>query len=260
MARKILASGWQWIILFPMALFFLSGCAVIAGDAVLKGRDEAAAMVAAEKLKKEYCWVNFQQVFPETYLFKKSKKQVWKEIVQVLKMHGEKIYKLDEKKGKILTETTELPLGDDSYFSKLGVKKISYEMDITVEAQGTTKSYVTNYITVQKVDKYDLPVGNIFLPTSGNIIRGVFFASLAANFYPERKRKAIRIAKSMGISSILDRNIVHIVEPGETLGGIAAKYTGNLMNYREIAEYNNINDPKKITQGQGIIIPSTLLK
>jgi nucleoid-associated protein YgaU len=258
---------WQQIVLIPLAVFFLSGCAVVAGDMMVKGRDEIAASAAAEKLKKEYYWVNFNQTIPETYLFEKPRQQVWKEIIQVLEDRQEKIYTKDQTKGLILTEAKELPLAYEDKTSLMGVKKAKYGMEIRVEEDGKNQTYVTNYVTIHKYDKNNLPIGKIALPASANIIRGVFFGSLAANLYPEKKREALLIAKAHGLTDQIEletmpekSSIVHVVESGDTLGSIAAKYTGNTMNYKKIAEHNNISDPKKIALGQEIIIPPDLLE
>jgi len=43
-------------------------------------------------------------------------------------------------------------------------------------------------------------------------------------------------------------------------GKIAAKHTGNAMDYKEIADYNNISNPATIKVGQEILIPKSLLK
>lgn len=54
-----------------------------------------------------------------------------------------------------------------------------------------------------------------------------------------------------------DPSRVHwIVEPGDTLGGIAAYYGG--PSVQQIAAHNGIKDPNRITRGQVIYIPGPL--
>ena len=94
------------------------------------------------------------------------------------------------------------------------------------------------------------------------MLRGIFFGSLAAEVYPDRKRKGLRVAREMSaVTPDMDMRhgeIIHEVQAGETLGDIAKRYTGQLMNYKKIAEYNNIKDSTKIKVGQKIIIPQHL--
>jgi LysM repeat protein len=107
----------------------------------------------------------------------------------------------------------------------------------------------------------------ITLPMARNWLRGIFFGSLAAEFYPEKKKESLFIALKTGkinagelteASSTTDT--VHTMQPGETLGKIAKKYTGSVMNYKEIAEYNKIKNINSIKVGQEIKIPASLLQ
>jgi LysM repeat protein len=45
---------------------------------------------------------------------------------------------------------------------------------------------------------------------------------------------------------------VHIIQPGETLGGIAAKYG---VSYQQLARYNGISNPNLVRVGQRLRIP-----
>lgn len=48
---------------------------------------------------------------------------------------------------------------------------------------------------------------------------------------------------------------VYTVKPGDTLSGIAEKYFGDAMKYKDIAHFNNISNPDMIQVGQKIRIP-----
>jgi nucleoid-associated protein YgaU len=52
--------------------------------------------------------------------------------------------------------------------------------------------------------------------------------------------------------------ITHIVQPGETLGTIAAQFLGNSQRWREIFEANRdkISDPNLINPGMELVIPN----
>ena len=53
--------------------------------------------------------------------------------------------------------------------------------------------------------------------------------------------------------------INYTIQAGDTLAGIARKFLGNALRYREIATMNNIVNPNVITIGQVIRIPATVL-
>ena len=48
---------------------------------------------------------------------------------------------------------------------------------------------------------------------------------------------------------------LHTVAKGETLMSIARKHYGNAARYKDIAKFNNIDDPDKIFIGQVLKIP-----
>ncbi|MDP4172542.1 MAG: LysM peptidoglycan-binding domain-containing protein [Bacteroidota bacterium] len=48
----------------------------------------------------------------------------------------------------------------------------------------------------------------------------------------------------------------HKVKSGENLSQISRKYYGDPNRYRDIASYNNINNPDKIEPGQELKIPN----
>lgn len=48
--------------------------------------------------------------------------------------------------------------------------------------------------------------------------------------------------------------MTYIVEPGDTLWGIAERFFGDGNRYKEIAELNNLADPNIIHAGQELVI------
>lgn len=55
------------------------------------------------------------------------------------------------------------------------------------------------------------------------------------------------------------RDVVHAVQPGETLFGLADRYTGRSELWRELQQYNRIADPYRIPPGVRVHIPVALL-
>lgn len=47
----------------------------------------------------------------------------------------------------------------------------------------------------------------------------------------------------------------YTVQPGDTLGGIAKKFYGNVLKYKEIAQANDIENPDIINIGQVLVLP-----
>ena len=61
--------------------------------------------------------------------------------------------------------------------------------------------------------------------------------------------------------AIVDMNNIdyyYVVQGGDTLSGISMLFYGNPIYYEEIAEYNNIEDPTLIYEGQVIYLPGML--
>jgi len=73
-----------------------------------------------------------------------------------------------------------------------------------------------------------------------------------AQFYPMSKQTKENLG---GASSSGGSYIIHTVQPGETLWGIAAAHTGSGTNFQNIANANNISNPNLIHAGQTIKIP-----
>lgn len=49
---------------------------------------------------------------------------------------------------------------------------------------------------------------------------------------------------------------VYVVAPGETIDAIAFAVYGEALRWREIAEYNNLDNPLRLLPGQKLAIPS----
>jgi hypothetical protein len=75
-----------------------------ASQGVLKARDEAAAVAALKQLKNEHPYIDFDQQFPETYAFRKSKSRIWKCILRTLEQREEVVQSKDYSSGTIVTK------------------------------------------------------------------------------------------------------------------------------------------------------------
>lgn len=53
--------------------------------------------------------------------------------------------------------------------------------------------------------------------------------------------------------------ISYTVQPGDSLGSIARDFTGDAGNWRSIAEYNNISNPRQLRVGVVLNIPTALI-
>ena len=51
----------------------------------------------------------------------------------------------------------------------------------------------------------------------------------------------------------------YLIRPGDTLSSIAARITGNALNWKAIAAANHISDPNVIYAGVSIVIPDNLV-
>ena len=57
-------------------------------------------------------------------------------------------------------------------------------------------------------------------------------------------------------TSVAEVERVHVVGPGETLDAIAFTVYGDPMRWRDIAEYNNLENPMRLQPGQKLAIPN----
>lgn len=53
--------------------------------------------------------------------------------------------------------------------------------------------------------------------------------------------------------------IRHIIAPGDRLSDIALKYTGKVGQWKAIAAYNNITDPRTLRIGDSVTIPPSMI-
>ena len=236
----------------------LAGCMMLAGRTFRQGYDEAQALEAINILADKYPYVDYTQIIPDTYRYELSKQRAFDKIVRQLKTSGETILEQNIKTGIIYTaaKVARLPYQDGEIDDQ---DKIYYQFSIFITQKSKNITYVTVYPTVLKGDYQE-----VVLPFTRNMLRGMFFGSLAAELYPERKRIGLTVAEKMKKVSFESKSrdrkeeIVHTVQSGETLGDIARMYTGKVMNFQKIAEYNNISDVTRICVGQKIKIPTDL--
>ncbi len=228
------------------------------------GYDEVLAASAVNNLASDYIYIDFNQIFPDTYRFDVPQKKLFKIIVRQLKAQGEVIMEQDQNKGIIYTAAKEAVVPERTGELK-DKDKIFYQYSIYLTPKGRNKTYVTSYPTVLKGSYQE-----ITLPFPRNMLRGIFFGTLAAEIYPKAKKNGLIAAKERNRKTKAEKNIknkrdhgeegvvTHVVASGDTLGKISKMYTGNVMNYKKIAEYNNITDIAHIKVGQVIKIPAGL--
>jgi tetratricopeptide (TPR) repeat protein len=82
--------------------------------------------------------------------------------------------------------------------------------------------------------------------------RREFLAALRLK--PDHHRAAEMLVSRVRVQS--KRYIVHRVEPGETLAGLAKRYYGDYNLFPEIARYNNLADATRVLVGQELRIPA----
>jgi len=66
-------------------------------------------------------------------------------------------------------------------------------------------------------------------------------------------------AMDLDPGSVYDTIIEHTIEPGDRLVDLSAKYTGDGNQWRAIAAYNDITDPRSLRIGDVIAIPYSLI-
>lgn len=59
-------------------------------------------------------------------------------------------------------------------------------------------------------------------------------------------------ATTVPITEAPEQPTAYVVQPGDSVGGIASAYG---LNADELAEYNNLDDPNRIAAGQQLMIP-----
>lgn len=222
------------------------------GQSSLVSGDEAAAMNALEAHKNRHDYIEFDQSFPETYLYKMNRSTVWGEVLNVLRKSNENFSLINEKEGIIVTFPKALAL-DATDRRDTAVGRLAYKQRIVLQSAGPAQTRVSDHVSFYKNNRSGQHATPIQLSRPENVIRGIFFGSLTAALYPKK------VNESNHINQTKDGEIVHIVRSDDTLGEIAKKYTGNVMNYKTIAEYNSIKKPNNLKVGQKIRIPRNLL-
>ncbi len=263
--RKFFQNSCVAVLGYTLLLGSMTGCGVVLGKLMRYGYDEVLAASAISNLASDYIYIDFHQIFPDTYRFDVPKKELFKIIVRQLKAQGEVIMEQDLNKGIIYTAAKEaiVPERTGTLEDK---DKIFYQHSIYLTPKGRSKTYVTSYPTILKGSYQEVTI-----PFSRNMLRGIFFGALAAEIYPEAKKNGLIAAKERNRkvkkaekniknkkADSKEEVITHVVVPGDTLGKISKMYTGNVMNYKKIAEYNNIKDIAHIKTGQVIKIPAGL--
>ncbi len=175
------------------SLFFLvvtiPGCGMVVGKGGRYGYDELLAASAVNALADQYIYIDFQQIFPDTYRFDGAKNKVFNTIVRQLKSRGEVITEQNKKKGFIFTAAKEA-LVPDRKGELDDQDRVYYQLSIYLTPKDSKSTYVTCYPTVLKGDYQE-----IVLPFARNMLRGIFFGTLAAEFYPKAKKAGLIAAK-----------------------------------------------------------------
>ena len=257
LSGKILPMGWRTVALYCISAA-LFGC-VVPKFPRIKPHNEAARTPVPEILESKYPYIEFNQQFPETYLFKERRDELWSTILKLLQERKETIVSMNKRKGEIITQTRALRAGMDRMGKYRGGKRLLCEQKILVKSERPRETYVTNRAFFFKVDKDGANKTEIAYPNPQNIMRGIFFGTLASAFYGEKgtrskrklEEKPVVIHEAVG-------EVVHIVKSGETFGEIAARYTRSAQNYKKIADYNSISNPNALKAGQKIRIPKSL--
>ncbi len=249
-------------IAYPIMVFGvlcgLVGCMMVAGRTARQGLDELQALDAIGQLANKYPYVDYKQIFSDTYRYELSYGQTYDKILRLLSANGEVVIEKDRAKGFIFTAAKEVSIEQTESTETEKPTKNYYQHSIYITKKSGRITYVTDYPTVLVGDYQE-----VMIPVARNMLRGAFFGALAAELYPAKRREGIRIARKMSRSKpgIPNGNsqsgVVHIIKQGETLGDVARQYSGKVMNYTLLAEYNDIKDVKKIRVGQKIRIPDS---
>jgi hypothetical protein len=70
---------------------------------------------------------------------------------------------------------------------------------------------------------------------------------------------ALHAALALAQAPASPQDLVHAVQPGETLFGLATRYTGRSDRWLQLRDYNGIADPHRIAPGTRVRIPAALL-
>jgi hypothetical protein len=129
------------------------------------------------------------------------------------------------------------------FFASLAGRKPQYRYEITVVAEGGSRSKVivnvrTDYVPETEIDRYKASRRfNMFNKLD----------QLAASLPPEQKTPS-----AGGVNFAL--------LPNEDLRGLAQRVTGNPDNWKAIADRNGLTSPTDVTPFQSIWVPDYLIK
>lgn len=91
----------------------------------------------------------------------------------------------------------------------------------------------------------------------------IIFALLAgacSSLNRSESDKQVETSRQESSKTTPPKDQLYEVGAGDTLSGIALETTGDVLNWRKIAELNNISDPNTIRKGQFIVIPHALTR
>lgn len=256
--------GWEFLLLC-FACILLSAC--VTAPATKTGLTPATvpekykrvrARVIPQEIEKKYPYIEFQQDFPETYLFQEDYNEVWDRILTLSDERREVVLFKDKKKGEILIQSSRQSSENHNINKNYLGERIFFEQRISVKPEGSKKTYITNYVSLFESDQDQKSRKLVSNSNSENLVKGIFYGTLANAFYGKNATQSK--PKGDETESAEIEEVVHTVKSGETLGGIALEYTGKVMNYKAIADYNEISDPKSLRAGQKIRIPKNLIK
>ncbi len=91
------------------------------------------------------------------------------------------------------------------------------------------------------------------------IIFALFVSACSSLTRPESDKGSETSRQQAPLKTSLPKDRLYEVGEGDTLSEIALKNTGDALNWRKIAELNNISNPNTIRKGQIIIIPHALM-
>lgn len=93
------------------------------------------------------------------------------------------------------------------------------------------------------------------------LVSCIYFPStLAGDLTPRLLQPSSLVPNNAAIEMVAFGDRLYIVQPGERINSIAKAVTGNSGNWRKIARYNGIKQPKKLHSGQILLIPKQLIR
>ncbi len=234
----------EWLIRLILVMgtgLLLNGCvATTSGPSIWQQANDA------------YPGVAFKKPAPIQVNYTGERELVFKEVLAVLTELDEKIDTVD-KKGFVITtkarKYAQLVNGKQAATSYIYRSTIK----LTVVDKGTGVAMETLFSKAKG--------GSGQFASGSKIVRQLFFHQLNSSLTPQLftfrdggqtyTKSAAEVLNLKGIEYVVKRN--------ETLSIIAGRYTGNAGNWKEIAAFNGIKNPKNVIAGQIILLPVNLL-